>query len=87
MTVAAPNLSKLLPAAPPGNLLLLPQVARAALFAAFPGPAVLLTTPDRLRLHVAGVRHGREVCLSRHPRCDACVLADLCPSAALLGPG
>ncbi|THF88620.1 transcription-repair coupling factor [Deinococcus sp. KSM4-11] len=48
MTVAAPNLSKLLPAAPPGNLLLLPQVARAALFAAFPGPAVLLTTPDRL---------------------------------------
>lgn len=48
MTVAAPNLSKLLPAAPPGNLLLLPQVARAALFAAFPGPAVLLTTPDRI---------------------------------------
>uniref|UniRef100_UPI0025ECC931 CarD family transcriptional regulator n=1 Tax=uncultured Deinococcus sp. TaxID=158789 RepID=UPI0025ECC931 len=48
MTVAAPNLSKLLPAAPPGNLLLLPQVARAALFAAFPGPAVLLTTADRL---------------------------------------
>ncbi|AKH17860.1 endonuclease III domain-containing protein [Deinococcus soli (ex Cha et al. 2016)] len=45
------------------------------------------TTPDRLRLHVAGVRHGREVCLSRHPSCDACVLADLCPSAALLGPG
>ncbi|GHF32621.1 transcription-repair coupling factor (superfamily II helicase) [Deinococcus metalli] len=56
MTVAAPNLSKLLPTAPPGNLLLLPQVARAALFAAFPGPAVLLTTPDRLgSYHSAGV--------------------------------
>ncbi|WP_221090633.1 DEAD/DEAH box helicase [Deinococcus aquaedulcis] len=56
MTVAAPNLAKLLPAAPPGNLLLLPQVARAALFAAFPGPAVLLTTPDRLGSYVtAGV--------------------------------
>ncbi|MBB6016759.1 DEAD/DEAH box helicase [Deinococcus radiopugnans] len=48
MTISAPNLSKLLPAAPPGNLLLLPQVARAALFAAFPGPAVLLTTADRI---------------------------------------
>ena len=48
MTVAAPNLAKLLDPAPPGNLLLLPQIARAALFAAFPGPAVLLTTPDRL---------------------------------------
>ncbi|MCD0163441.1 hypothetical protein IHN63_19290 [Deinococcus sp. 6YEL10] len=21
-----------------------------------------------------------------HPRCDTCVLSDLCPSAALLGP-
>ncbi|PNY80114.1 DEAD/DEAH box helicase [Deinococcus koreensis] len=56
MTVASPNLSKLLPAAPAGNLLLLPQVARAALFAAYPGPAVLLTTPDRLGHYVsAGV--------------------------------
>ncbi|MFC3835215.1 MULTISPECIES: DEAD/DEAH box helicase [Deinococcus] len=56
MTVAAPNLSKLLPTAPPGNLLLLPQVARAALFAAFPGPAVLLTTADRLGAYAtAGV--------------------------------
>ncbi|MCD0171054.1 hypothetical protein, partial [Deinococcus sp. 23YEL01] len=23
---------------------------------------------------------------ARHPRCDTCVLSDLCPSAALLGP-
>ncbi len=51
MTVAAPNLSKLLPAAPVGNLVLLPQVARAALFAAHHGPAVLLTTPDRAALY------------------------------------
>ncbi|MFN4250442.1 endonuclease III domain-containing protein [Deinococcus sp.] len=40
----------------------------------------------RAALHVAGVRHGREVCTARHPRCDSCVLSDLCPSAALLGP-
>jgi endonuclease-3 len=25
--------------------------------------------------------HGRRVCDARRPRCDACVLADLCPSA------
>lgn len=44
------------------------------------------TWEARAALHVAGVRHGREVCTARHPRCDTCVLADLCPSAALLGP-
>ncbi|MGM9320815.1 hypothetical protein ACS0QO_07810, partial [Deinococcus aquaticus] len=25
-------------------------------------------------------------CTARHPRCDTCVLSDLCPSAAILGP-
>ena len=25
--------------------------------------------------------HGRQVCIARHPRCDQCVLADICPSA------
>jgi endonuclease-3 len=25
--------------------------------------------------------HGRRVCIARRPRCRACVLADLCPSA------
>ncbi|GGR46929.1 hypothetical protein GCM10008959_04970 [Deinococcus seoulensis] len=44
------------------------------------------TWAARAALHVAGVRHGREVCTARHPRCDTCVLADLCPSAAILGP-
>lgn len=27
--------------------------------------------------------HGRQVCVSRRPRCGVCVLADLCPSARL----
>ncbi len=27
--------------------------------------------------------HGRQVCIARRPRCGACVLADLCPSARL----
>ncbi len=25
------------------------------------------------------IYHGRQVCIARRPRCDACVLADLCP--------
>jgi endonuclease-3 len=27
--------------------------------------------------------HGRQVCIARRPRCPVCVLADLCPSAAV----
>lgn len=30
------------------------------------------------------ILHGRRVCLSRKPRCGQCVLADFCPSAALV---
>jgi endonuclease III len=33
--------------------------------------------PLSLRL----ILHGRAVCTARKPRCDACVLADICPSA------
>ncbi|WP_425148460.1 DEAD/DEAH box helicase [Deinococcus sp.] len=45
-----------MPQAPLGTLLLLPQVARMALFAAYSGPCVLLTTPDRLETYrTAGV--------------------------------
>jgi endonuclease III len=29
------------------------------------------------------ILHGRAVCLARTPRCDACVLADFCPSSRL----
>jgi len=27
------------------------------------------------------IDHGRTVCFARRPRCDACILADVCPSA------
>ena len=57
----APNLSKLLDPAPVGNLLLLPQVARMALFAAFPDNAVLLTTPDRLAAYASAGALGAKV--------------------------
>ncbi|HLI15287.1 MAG TPA: endonuclease III [Acidimicrobiales bacterium] len=32
------------------------------------------------------ILHGRRVCSARRPRCDACVLADLCPSAGRVDP-
>jgi len=33
----------------------------------------------RYDLHLALITHGRRVCLARRPRCEACVLLDLCP--------
>ena len=33
--------------------------------------------------HVALVRHGRRVCRAQRPRCEACPLAGLCPSAGV----
>ncbi len=45
-----------------------------------------LTGPDRdliYTLHVNFLRHGRSICLARNPRCSACALVELCPSAAV----
>jgi endonuclease-3 len=55
------------------------------------------TTPDKVaddlmkvtpkaaltRAHHWLILHGRYVCVARKPRCDACIVADLCPSRAL----
>ncbi len=37
--------------------------------------------PDELKFqfHIHLIRHGRETCRARKPRCEACVIADLCP--------
>jgi endonuclease-3 len=32
------------------------------------------------------ILHGRRICIARRPRCEACILAELCPSAQLGGP-
>jgi endonuclease-3 len=32
------------------------------------------------------IEHGRRVCIARKPRCDACVLNHVCPSAFKVGP-
>jgi endonuclease III len=36
---------------------------------------------ERGALSLRLILHGRRVCKARQPRCDACVLADVCPSA------
>ena len=53
------------------------------------------TDPDRIEYDLARIvpesdwtglghlfaNHGRKTCIARRPRCDECVLSDLCPSA------
>lgn len=41
----------------------------------------LYTPQERLLLHHRLVLHGRYVCRALRPKCERCVLADLCPSA------
>lgn len=40
--------------------------------------APLIPPEIRYDLHVAMIAHGRNVCRAQRPRCDACVLSDLC---------
>ena len=43
-----------------------------------------ITPPDALtRAHHWLILHGRYVCVARRPRCETCLVADLCPSRAL----
>jgi endonuclease-3 len=43
---------------------------------------LLAVTPElrRSRAHHRLILHGRYVCVARRPRCEACIVADLCPS-------
>ncbi|MGH9111642.1 MAG: endonuclease III domain-containing protein, partial [Acidimicrobiales bacterium] len=41
----------------------------------------LVRADERGALSLRLILHGRQVCKARKPRCDACVLADFCPSA------
>ena len=38
----------------------------------------IVPVTEYLPFHMALIRHGREVCRARRPRCDACTLTDLC---------
>ena len=41
----------------------------------------MIPAGERGRFSLRLILHGRAVCAARRPRCDACVLADFCPSA------
>ncbi len=41
----------------------------------------LVPPEERGALSLRLILHGRKVCAARRPRCDECVLADICPSA------
>jgi endonuclease-3 len=41
----------------------------------------LVDPDDRGDLSLRLIEHGRKVCDARAPRCDVCVLSDICPSA------
>ncbi len=41
----------------------------------------MIEPAERGRFSLRLIEHGRRVCIARRPRCDECVLADVCPSA------
>ena len=41
----------------------------------------LIPEAERGMFSLRLIEHGRKVCAARRPRCDVCVLADVCPSA------
>jgi len=43
----------------------------------------LVAPKERGGLSLRLILHGRQVCTARAPRCDECVLADICPSAGV----
>jgi endonuclease-3 len=45
----------------------------------------LLPQPEWENWSIRLVYYGREICQARKPQCEACALADLCPSAQLPG--
>jgi endonuclease III len=48
------------------------------------GVLMSITPPEIIYpFHLNLIQHGKRVCKSQHPRCDECVVNDLCPSMAL----
>jgi len=43
----------------------------------------IVPDPYRTRAHHWLILHGRYTCVARRPKCDACLIADLCPSRPL----
>lgn len=57
-----------------GKAAMTPEKAHALLEAA-------VAPRDYYAFHIGLIKHGRRTCAAQRPRCDACVLRDLCPSA------
>lgn len=45
----------------------------------------MIPASERGEFSLRMILHGRRVCTARRPRCDRCVLADVCPSAHTFG--
>jgi len=43
----------------------------------------LVPPAKRIETHVSLIAHGRTTCTAQRPACGRCVIADLCPSAAI----
>jgi endonuclease-3 len=43
----------------------------------------IVPTPYLTRAHHWLILHGRYVCVARRPKCEQCLIADLCPSREL----
>ena len=43
----------------------------------------LVPAPERGAFSLRLILHGRKICVARTPKCGACLLADICPSAQL----
>ncbi len=72
-----------------GRLALIPARAGKAAMTAEKAHAVLeaAVPPDGFyAFHIGMIKHGRRTCLAQRPRCPACVLLDLCPSAVKFHP-
>ncbi|WP_372781239.1 endonuclease III [Phenylobacterium sp.] len=47
----------------------------------------IVPDPLKTRAHHWLILHGRYVCVARRPKCEECVVGDLCPSKHLFVPG
>lgn len=65
------------------RLFLVPASWSAPRTEAWYAAALPNTWADKYGYHVSMIRHGRETCTAQRPKCAACVLRDLCPSADL----
>ena len=46
----------------------------------------IVAPEERGKFSLRLIEHGRKVCDAKRPRCDVCVLSEICPSAFRVGP-